>query len=275
MFHPHVFDAEERRRLLNECFVEMAKDEEFTRAFDNASDDEAELMEPAFQRQADRVASLWRQYRDSLPVLPMSRCPFTGQLWRHSFDPYGLDGFWWNYDKPLRPYQEPYGGRYLCFTGAVKLARILEKFPFLCRPGPEAPFVVANLMADNRVKAVISQVPVGRHTGYLIVYYAPQPEAAEFRTADWGIETARWVDRNNVPRRMEGMETPQHFDFDLRRWIDRGRLAWIRPGDESHSLQYEARGCPYLDLSGRRQPCDIQDGRILVFDSGKSAMVEW
>ena len=44
-----------------------------------------------------------REYEEGLPRLPLSRCPLTGEVQVHSFDPFGLDGPWWNFEAPARP----------------------------------------------------------------------------------------------------------------------------------------------------------------------------
>src|SRR4026209_1392052 len=46
------------------------------------------------------------EYADRLPRVLMSVCPFTGEPFLHSFDPWGLDGPWWHMDREV-PIEEP------------------------------------------------------------------------------------------------------------------------------------------------------------------------
>ena len=50
-------------------------------------------------------------------------------------------------------------------------------------------------------------------------------------------------------------------EYDLRPWLESGRLRWIAPGDDSLELRTGADGCPYLDLPGERRRRYLQDGK--------------
>lgn len=108
-----------------------------------------------------RLSELSRQYEEGLPLLSLSRCPFTKFELRHSFHPYGLDGLWWNYHAPARPLRERI---YTCqaITGAVSPAQPLEHFPFLARPGLGIPYVLPHLLQALDVLAVFPSLTCGR-----------------------------------------------------------------------------------------------------------------
>lgn len=204
---------------------------------------------------------LRHEYLDLLPVVSLSRCPYTAQILALPMDTFDLDGLWWAYQTPLRLI----GGRppsLIALTGAVRLARSVPPTPFLVKPGPEAPYVLPRLLSEPDVTAVLSQVPIGAHTGYAIAYFARTPEETVARANDWGADgfarpteegTVEW---GAVP---EGVDDP---DFDLGTWIEAGRLRWIAPGDDDLVLRGERDGCPYLDLPGRHQALRIEEGVV-------------
>lgn len=257
-----MFTRDERSQLLAEYFQHKRHLRSVTEAYEEGTEWHENAVEEDLDRLTDRVRELNLQYRDGLPVMSLSRCPYTGTVWRHSFDPYGLDGMWWDFDQPMRLNPEALGGRHLCFTGAVRLAEPVEAAPFTCRPGPAVPFIVKRLMDYRGVKAVLSQVSIGRHTGYLIVYFAhPMPEAVN-RTNDWGIEYAMFPDGQGGWDVSEFFDNEQFYDFDLEKWIRSGRLVWIEPGDVELRLRDTVEDCPFLHLTGRQIPCRIQEGEV-------------
>jgi hypothetical protein len=188
-------------------------------------------------------------YRATIPVVPIARCPHTGEVARHSLDTYGLDGLWWHADDACRPSETP-PPTFFALTGALRLAGEPEYTAFPVRPGPGVPYVLPRLLELEGMRAVVSSVPVGRHTGYPVVYFAdPAPEGVHPPTT-WGLAA----------------ETDVHeeHDFDLAPWIERGKLLWIAPGDDELALHDDLAGCPFLDLEGTRQSQLISEGRVSV-----------
>lgn len=229
-----------------------------------------EGMDPA-QREAelasvrDRQAELWDRYETSVPVAPLSRCPHTGAVVSHSIDTAGLDGLWWNYDAPVRP-KESLPPAYFALAGAVKLGEPLENFPFTCRPGPEVPYVVPELLELPGMRAVVSSVKVGAHTGYPVFYFA-QPSPGPIRRVNtWGTGDYRFESPDGDWVWDTVDEVPEDYDFDLEPWIAKGRLLWIAPGDASLTLRSHVRRCPYLGLEGRRYPMQITMGEVVGSD---------
>lgn len=262
MTQTQSFSAAERTDLLARYYRALRSFRILEAQYEEADEWREAAIEPQLDETSAELQTLAARYRESVPVLALSRCPFTGGVWRHSFDPYGIDGLWWDADRPVRPEAEPLGGRYLCFTGAMQLVPPVEVAPITCRPGPEIPFVVPRLLNDTRVKAVISQVKVGPHTGYLVVYYASAIPLDVERTNDWGAGYATY---RNTAGEMETSETYDDevdYDFDIERWIDRGKLAWLDPADPQMNLRYDSSACPFTGLEGRRIPCRVRDGEI-------------
>jgi hypothetical protein len=139
----------------------------------------------------------------------------------------------------------------------VYLGAELEWFPFLCKPGPEVPFVIPRILEVEGMRAVISQVPIGPHRGYAIVYFAEDPPETLERFNTWGAgsyETfAGW---DSV------VEDAESLDFELEPWVESGKLLWIAPGDKRLELRGEAEACPYFGLEGRRSFIRIQAGEV-------------
>jgi hypothetical protein len=205
----------------------------------------------------DELVALEDQYLELLPQPEISRSPHTGEAFRHSLDAAGLDGLWWRYQNPLRPLGEELPETVVAFTGAVKLDEPVEMFPFLCKPGPEVPFVIPRMLRDESVRAVVSQVQIGQHVGYPIVYFAEDPPGTIQRFNTWGSDRYEtYLGWDSVP------ETSVELDFDLFPWVERGKLLWIAPGDENLVLQLGTDRCPYFDLPGRRGFMRIEGGEV-------------
>lgn len=228
------------------------------------------LLDEAFQlmplavedaQAGGRLSELGREYEEGLPRLDFARCPFTGLVQRHTFDPYGLDGLWWNLRAPARPLRERL---FTCqaITGAVRLETPVENFPFLARPGPDAPFVIPRLLEHPQVLAVVSSLACGRHQAYCIAYFAPDEVDGVEWPNDWGTNE-RWAEGGeSYGGWTEAPDFEPEWDFDLASWIGRGKLFWIVPGDRSLALQRSVHGCPYLNLPGVRSMQHVQYGRV-------------
>ncbi|MEA2644970.1 MAG: hypothetical protein QOE92_53 [Chloroflexota bacterium] len=206
-------------------------------------------------------ARLEQEYLAALPVVPISRCPFSGEVVSMAIDTAGLDGLFWDETGPIRPLDEEMPETFFALTGAVSLGAGVENAPFPCTPGPQLPFVVPRMLLHPDVKAVVSQLPIGGHTGFPIVYYAdPIPVLRRFN--DWG--TAEYsYETEDDPELFDSVdEEDEVLDFDLALWIERGDLLWIAPGDADLKLMTTVEGCPYLGLDGRRDFYWIQAGKL-------------
>lgn len=254
------FTERSRRALLDAYALAVARMEETAQAYEDASDEEREPRDAAYTGALDVIRSLRDEYRARVPVMALSRCPLTGVLVRHSIDPYGIDGLWWDYEGPVRP-QEHLPPSYFALTGALRHGDPVESTDFLVKPGPEAPFVMPRILARPEVVAVVSSLPVGRHQAFPIFYFAdPAPEIERVNT--WGT-TAYWLPGpDGEIGWFEAIETVADFDFDLRPWIASGKLRWIAPGDAQVELRQDVAGCPYLDLPGRRGIVRIKHGQV-------------
>lgn len=211
-------------------------------------------------RDMDAVSALNERYRALVPRVPVSRSPIDGTVVCHSLDTVDIDGLWWSYDNAIRPIEE-LPPTWFAMAGAMRLVNEVADTAFLVKPGPEIPFVVPRILAREGLVAVLSQVPVGPHTGYAITYFAPDPVRLDLpRINTWGSNL--YVVRR--PGQTPGWDTTvdwcPEWDFDLGPWIQRGLLAWIAPGDDTLTLRHDVAGCPYLGLEGHIEPTRIQFG---------------
>lgn len=201
-------------------------------------------------------------YVEALPSCPLSRDPYTGDVVEYRIDKVDLDGLWWNYEAPARPVEQPVPATYFALTGAVCLHEPVARAPFLCIPGPEVPYVVPRILDHDAVRAVLSSLAIGPHTGYAVFYFAdPIPHALK-RVNTWG--TGRWrMETEDGSLGWDSVvEDLDDQDFELAPWIEAGKLFWIAPDDEEMTLRDKVTGCPYLDLEGRRRFTRIQDGEV-------------
>ncbi len=253
-----TFTADQRRRLLSEYFSleQGLVDLEWLQNRGGEPGDERLVRHERIY--TARVSELWDEYIAGLPVLPLSRCPITGEAVDHSFDPFGLDGLWWRYLGAARP-PERLPATWFAFTGAMALRPPYEEMPFAAMPGPAAPYVAPRLFRDPAVIAVVSSVAVGRHQGFAIFYFArPMPSAD--RVNSWGANEYPVFGAKPGWGAVE--DDPKEFDFDLARWMAQGRLRWIAPGDTSLALRDGAAGCPYVGLTGTRDLQWVQRGSV-------------
>ncbi len=250
--------AEERDILLRDYFARLERWRELDLAL---AEDMNGPGGPEMDDLQQQLAQMRDSYAQRLPSWPLARCPFSGQVLQQSIDIYGLDGLWWNYDAPVRPWED-LPATYLALDGAVSLGQPIAPAPFLCKPGAGVPGVLPRLLNTAGMKAVISTVPVGPHQGYPIAYFGVDVPAGLERVNTWGTGQYRFVDQHNMLRWGESMISLSDYDFDLGPWIERGQLLWIPPGDPSATLRSGTEGCPYLGLDGCRALQRIERGRV-------------
>jgi hypothetical protein len=260
MTGPQRFGESERAATVAEYRAAVEKLDVVTAALDereNAADAELKALYWSLQT---AVAHLSDGYRNGLPRPLLSRCPFTGADVRHSIDPYGLDGPWWNYSSPIRP-REELPVTFFAVHGAVRLGGEVERTPFLCIPGPEVPYVLPQLLEREDIRAVVSSLGVGRHQAYAVFYFA-QPVPAIPRVNDWGTDRYTVVGARGLVWQHEREPGPHELDFDLERWIRAGKLHWIAPNDERAILRSDVSGCPFIGLAGRRSLLRIEGEKV-------------
>jgi len=200
------------------------------------------------------------RYRIETPIVPVSRCPFTGIELHLSIDTLGLDGLWWDVEDPVRMPQN-FPPTVFALNGAIHLASSIEFTSHLVRPGPGAPYVIPRLLAEPDTTAVLASVAIGDHQGYVITYFGYPPQAERPVVDEWG--QFGWdIQRGQSPGWDSHPLLIEDCDFDLEPWLEQNRLLWIDPGDETLTLRAGMKGCPYRDLKGRKTLQTLFEGRL-------------
>jgi len=251
----------ERRRILGELFAGRQEMGRLADAYNRTSPKELGAAGAALETVRRRVLDLVDAYEAWLPVLAMSRCPFSGTVVRHSIDPVGLDGPWWDAERPIRRIEElpP-----TCFAlaGALTLGAAPPSTPRLCRPGSEVPCVVPRLLQRPEIKAVVSSLPIGPHRAFPIFYFADPIPHDIMRINTWSLDHYVAEDPHGAGYSSRSYDFAADFGYDLEPWIRGGKLLWIEPGDASLALESLVGRCPYLGLEGRRYPMGIRFGEV-------------
>jgi hypothetical protein len=200
------------------------------------------------------------EYFARLPRVPMSRCPVCGEELVRAFDPWGLDGFWWQ-EKLRRDFDEPPACEHFrVLSGALGLNGLppvggIEE----SHPGPEVPYVIPRVLAFPTMVAVVASLPmVNGYTAYPIAYFSEQPPGKLMLANPWNFTSATV----ETPKGAAWTIFTDAWDFELLPWVERGRVRWIEPGREGAVLSTrEAAEFPFAALSGARQQQVIVDGR--------------
>ena len=202
-----------------------------------------------------KLDELEAAYYAGLPRLVMSCCPFDGKPLVRTFDPIGLDGLWWHPD--VTPEEVPTCPHFCVLGGAVNY----QGLPPLAGdeeiyPGPEIPFVYPRVLALPGVVAVLSALPMENgYLAYPIGYFAEKRPPGEQLVAGWRHKHHEWRDQlGQYGSRYEN----DKWDFDLRPWLEQGKILWTPPGSDRTKLADEPRErCPYLDLPGKPEQVSI------------------
>jgi hypothetical protein len=204
------------------------------------------------------------EYFASLPRPVLSRCPFCSGLYRHSFDPWGVDGYWWQEEAAKTTAEPEACPHFGVLQGAVDLGgKPVRGGREEARVGPGVPFVIPRVLEQPGVVAVVHALPMaGGLTAWPIVYFAREPLPP-------GSFTQRWTRSSyNYPNGKGGFGwrvDTDPWDFELGPWVERRKLLWIERGDPEHRLRSGTDGpCPYVGLEGVRGLQVVQGEEVLV-----------
>lgn len=205
-------------------------------------------------------------YFDRLPVVTMSTCPFTGRHLLRSFDPFGLDGPWWQ--PGAKRFAPPPPFTFCVLRGAVHLQGQKVVGPILeAAIGPEVPYVIPRLLTLGNMTAVIGELSMAPgFKVYTIAYFAdPKPPVKDL-TADWPDTSFTYTTLFGEGGTVIPVDV---WDFDLKPWIAKGKVRWCVPGSNNEIVAPHAprtsagaQDCPYLDLKGRREYLAVRGDRI-------------
>lgn len=217
----------------------------------------------------DEALRLWKEldkinarYRELLPEVTVARCPDTGERVRWPIDTMGLDGWFWSYFKRISRLPQPPPATWQAMTGAMRLADPVEHTLDFVVPGPGAPFVLPRLLTTPGVRAVLAEVPVGRHTGWAITYFGPETGPL---IDLWGTNSHPVYRRGQpIGWSANGLRAAE-FDFELTGWLRKGVLLWLEPGSET--LRAGVRGCPFVNLPGPHEIAVLFGGKVTYTDA--------
>lgn len=199
-----------------------------------------------------------RTYYETLPRLPLSRCPHCLVVLHRTIDPWGVDGFWWHDKLALDLPVEPDCPHFRVLTGALDLRnQRVQGGRDEAFPGPGVPYVVPRVLSLDTMKAVIASFMLATgHRAFPIAYFSLQEPPVAGLTQSWGRRSYSFRDHQGQPGFMYDTSP---WDFDLRPWIRSGKVAWISDNDRTLALrQDDPAACPYVDLPGERRPQVIQ-----------------
>lgn len=226
------------------------------------SEDEDERLSEAY------YASV-ADYLDGLPRVVMSTCPFCGEPFLHSFDPWGLDGIWWGEDDVCQYSEPPPCEHFRVLLGAVRIedSAIPPRTMMRCIPGPEVPFVVPRLLSLPHMVAVVGKLDMERAgPAYPVVYFSRDPIDAALLHHEWR-RSVYWFQK-------DGQDVWQavndEWDFDLDPYVARDALLWVLldPDEPRPPLHRASLGesCPFVNLQGERLPQEVEDGERAFLD---------
>ncbi|MCJ7732677.1 hypothetical protein MUP51_10215 [Candidatus Bathyarchaeota archaeon] len=208
-----------------------------------------------------KITEITQKYLKMTPVIPLSRCPYSGEVTYYSIDHFGIDGPWWDYTKPLRALSN-LPVTFHTVTGSLKLNGKPERMQFQVRPGPERPYLIKQLIESPGVKAVISTAQIGKHTGCMVFYYKEDVNTSVEPARLWGQYLWESIDRWGKRIYLEPDERDFSYIFNLEDWVEEGKLLWIQPDDKEFTLRTGVNGCPYLNMVGDTRFQIIIDGEV-------------
>ena len=218
----------------------------------------------------ERRRMLRREYVRGLPVRWLATCPFTGTAVLYPIDDFDLDGLWWDHAAPARDWLLRPPTLY-ALTGGVRPGGPIAAAPFFRDLGPPGPSVVPRLLEPDGTRAVVTSLPVGAHTAYVTLYFAP-PDASNLPITD-EFASGRWllVDDAGAPgwssnaylhEVADRYAATDERDLDLAPWISSGRVGWLPPGEGGAAARGDLVGCPYLGLDVRASTTVLGPGAM-------------
>lgn len=218
---------------------------------------------PVRTQLSNQVNELLSQYFEQLPHYVFGRCPICNVPLENVFDPWGLDGFWWQERSSGRCPKPSACEHFRVLTGALNLN---EKPPHggekESYPGPEVPYIIPKVLELPTMIAVISSIPMKNgYMAYPTSYFSLEKPLTLELANPWTKTSCGYTHPDGRPV-FAIMTDP--WDFELKPWIEGGRIQWIEANDPKNILKSApSNQCPYVNLKGLRLQQIIQkDKRI-------------
>lgn len=251
------FSVKKREAVLKEFYALRKERANFSFSFNPGDKQQSDRFEVVNAR----MSELADEYRAGVPVVTVSRCPFCNKELNYRIDNLGIDGLWWDYDRPERPQFIIDDPHFIGLTGAVKVSLPVNDVPILVMPGPDIPFVVPRIFQEMNATAVISQIPIGNNIGYAVAYFAsplPPPDIA--RVNEWGIDFYRYLNFEGKEVAGKAEMDLFQYDYDLPTWLMTSKLTWIEPNDSRLIVHKGFSICPFVNMTGKKEVQIIQFG---------------
>jgi hypothetical protein len=227
----------------------------------------ARPAERAAKRLRETYYQILAEYADRLPRTRLSTCPFTGEPFIHSFDPWGVDGPWWESDREMAIEEPKAPETFRVLQGALGFhGRKPSEADDAVMPGPEVPFVIPRLLGLPEMVAVVTSVQMtSGDTAYPITYFSPVPMLKAQLHREWRA-AEYWYEDEDGDSMWRIDNDP--WDFDLAPWIASGKLRWIVPGDDTWTVVdgRSGAGSPFLNVAGDRFPQSLCGGERDLLD---------
>ncbi|MFP4101476.1 hypothetical protein [Coleofasciculus sp.] len=212
------------------------------------------------------------------PWVLVSRCPYCQKPIKQQGTIVGLSERVW-----YREYEEGYDTRgcphLFCLDGALHLnghqppyieyrAPNANLYPNRINMAAEVPFIKPRVLNLPTMVAVIHSLLVEeRYTAYWTAYFTQEKPPPE----DFCIGFARVRHVEVITNRVEDWHIHKvrhdQQEYDLREWIEQGKVFWIDPHDKENLLvQGKVADFPYHNIPGRRHPYTIEKGEVKDID---------
>lgn len=193
------------------------------------------------------------EYFARINRMVLSRCPICYQDFRHSFDKWGLDGFWWDASTRLKEIKEPENcPHFLLMQGSLNLNSLKPKSGNnQVIIGPGIPYVIPAILKNPETYAVIASINLENgYTAYPIVYFST-------RRFLYGLSTGIWVDYLYLGYSHKNIITNKEeykWDFNLQPWVLNGKLKWIESDDLEFKISTKPLSeFPYYNIKGTKE----------------------
>jgi len=221
--------------------------------------DGSSRSEKAQAQMDEKFGRLLDQYTACLPRQLFGRCPFTRAWFRHTFDPFGLDGPWWHRDADLEIREPKVPPAYQTHLGALDLCgREPSEATREVIPGPDAPFVVPRLLRLPGMVAVLMQIDLTTGDRAWVISYWSSDQIPRARLHQPWLRPEFCF-----PSKLGGSSrfiANDPWDFELEPYLADGRLRWIHPEDPDQAVVSGVARCPFIGIGGHHRPQALRDG---------------
>jgi hypothetical protein len=239
--------------------------------------------DPNLNNELESIRTQWKELNSKIPgplEVLVSRCPYCSQeIWMEVGIFSLTDAFWYREDSNGRD-EVSKDSRCLhlfCVDGALNLngyqpTEVQDEDTYTnytIRMAAEVPFVKPRVLSLPMMIAVIHSFPVAeKYTAYPIVYFAEtQPSDYEFCMPWARIEQVSSEEINAPSVGINGIayygKRSDVQDYELEKWIRQEKLYWLDPNIDEHPLVHgHVEKFPYSNVTGRRNPYTIKNGRV-------------